>query len=475
MASRRQNSRSSDSAIVAPSGQAAVFRNGRPEKYGLYDPANEHDSCGVGFVAHIKGQRSRQIVDDSLHMLNHMVHRGACGCEPNTGDGAGILTALPYEFLERVAGDDLGVTLPDRGSYGVGLVFLPKDESERATCKQTVNRVIEEEGQVLLGWRDVPVDPDGADIGPSARAAEPAVEMLFVGAADGIGQEDLDRKLFVIRKRCSHELRGSDLREALLFYVCSLSTKVLIYKGMLTSEQVPRYFTDLQDPDYTSHLAMVHSRFSTNTFPSWDRAQPNRFMSHNGEINTLRGNANWMHARQGSLQSDLFGEDMSRMFPVIEADCSDSGNYDNALEFLYHAGRSLPEAVMMMIPEAWQNHHSMSEQKRSFYEYHSALQEPWDGPASISFTDGQYIGAVLDRNGLRPSRFYVTHDDRVIMASEVGVLEVEPSNVRQKGRLQPGKMFLVDFEQGKIVTDEELKNDVATKRPYGEWLENQRV
>ncbi|MED5446889.1 MAG: glutamate synthase subunit alpha, partial [Planctomycetota bacterium] len=292
MASRRQNSRSSDSAIVAPSGQAAVFRNGRPEKYGLYDPANEHDSCGVGFVAHIKGQRSRQIVDDSLHMLNHMVHRGACGCEPNTGDGAGILTALPYEFLERVAGDDLGVTLPDRGSYGVGLVFLPKDESERATCKQTVNRMIEEEGQVLLGWRDVPVDPDGADIGPSARAAEPAVEMLFVGAADGIGQEDLDRKLFVIRKRCSHELRGSDLREALLFYVCSLSTKVLIYKGMLTSEQVPRYFTDLQDPDYTSHLAMVHSRFSTNTFPSWDRAQPNRFMSHNGEINTLRGNAN---------------------------------------------------------------------------------------------------------------------------------------------------------------------------------------
>ena len=475
MASRRQSSRSSGPVAEVPGGQAAVFRNGRPEKYGLYDPANEHDSCGVGFVAHIKGQRSRQIVDDSLHMLNHMVHRGACGCEPNTGDGAGILTALPYEFLERVASDDLGVTLPERGSYGVGLVFLPKDEAERATCKQAVNRVIEEEGQVLLGWRDVPVDPDGADIGPSARAAEPAVEMLFVGAADGIGQEELDRQLFVIRKRCSHELRGSELREALLFYVCSLSTKVLIYKGMLTSEQVPLYFTDLQDPCYTSHLAMVHSRFSTNTFPSWDRAQPNRFMSHNGEINTLRGNANWMHARQGSLQSELFGEDMSRMFPVIEPDCSDSGNYDNALEFLYHAGRSLPEAVMMMIPEAWQNHHSMSEQKRSFYEYHSALQEPWDGPASISFTDGKYIGAVLDRNGLRPSRFYVTHDDRVVMASEVGVLEVEPSNIRQKGRLQPGKMFLVDFEQGKIVTDEELKNEVSTKRPYGEWLENQRV
>jgi len=463
------------SSAPAPPSPKAVFRNGRPRKYGLYDPANEHDSCGVGFVAHIKGQRSRQIIDDSLHMLNHMTHRGACGCEENTGDGAGILTALPYEFLERVAGSDLGVTLPERGSYGVGIVFLPRDEAERASCRQAVNRVIEEEGQVLLGWREVPVDPDGADIGPSARASEPVIEMLFIGAAEGLGQAELERRLFVIRKRCSHLLRSSDLQEALLFYICSLSTKVLIYKGMLTSGQVPRYFLDLTDPDYISHLAMVHSRFSTNTFPSWDRAQPNRFMSHNGEINTLRGNANWMHARQGALQSDLFGEDLSRLFPIIEPECSDSGNYDNALEFLYHAGRSLPEAVMMMIPEAWQNHHSMSQQKRAFYEYHSALQEPWDGPASISFTDGSYIGAVLDRNGLRPSRFYVTHDDRVIMASEVGVLEVEPSNVRQKGRLQPGKMFLVDFEQGRIIADEELKSEVATRRPYGEWLEAQRV
>ena len=452
MASRRQNRQSPRSIDrpVAPSGQAAIFRNGRPEKYGLYDPANEHDSCGVGFVAHIKGERSRQIVDDSLHMLDHMTHRGGCGCEANTGDGAGILTALPYEFLEKVAVSDLGTSLPEPGLYGVGVVFLPRDAAERESCKQAVNRVIQEEGQSLLGWRDVPVDPDGADIGPSARAAEPVAEMLFVGAADGVDREDLERKLFVIRKRASHELRGSDLREALLFYICSLSTKVLIYKGMLTSQQVPLYFDDLRDPDYTSHLAMVHSRFSTNTFPSWDRAQPNRFMSHNGEINTLRGNANWMHARQGVLQSDLFGEDLTRLFPVIEPECSDSGNFDNALEFLYHAGRSLPEAVMMMIPEAWQNHHSMSEAKRAFYEYHSALQEPWDGPASISFTDGHYIGAVLDRNGLRPSRYYVTHDDRVIMASEVGVLEVDPANVRQKGRLQPGKMFLVDFKINQI-------------------------
>ncbi len=477
MASRHQDNQPPQSIDppVVPLGQAEIFRNGRPRKYGLYDPANEHDSCGVGFVAHIKGERSRQIVDDSLHMLDHMAHRGACGCEANTGDGAGILTALPYEFLEKVAESDLGTSLPERGLYGVGVVFLPRDETEREACKQTVNRVIQEEGQSLLGWRSVPVDPDRADIGPSARAAEPVIEMLFIGAADGVVHEDLERKLFVIRKRVSHQLRGSDLEEALLFYICSLSSKVLIYKGMLTSQQVPLYFDDLRDPDYTSHLAMVHSRFSTNTFPSWDRAQPNRFMSHNGEINTLRGNANWMHARQGVLQSDLFGEDLVRLFPVIEPECSDSGNYDNVLEFLYHAGRSLPEAVMMMIPEAWQNHHSMSEKKRAFYEYHSALQEPWDGPASISFTDGHYIGAVLDRNGLRPSRYYVTHDDRVIMASEVGVLEVDPANVRQKGRLQPGKMFLVDFEQGRIITDEELKGDVANRRPYSEWLENQRV
>ncbi|MBQ16356.1 MAG: glutamate synthase large subunit [Planctomycetaceae bacterium] len=452
-----------------------VFRHGRAQRYGLYDPANEHDSCGVGFVANIKGVRSRQIIDDALHMLDHMTHRGACGCEANTGDGAGILTALPHEFLEKVARSDLGIALPGQGLYGAGLVFLPRDVAERAICKETLNRLIVEQGQTLLGWREVPVDPDGADIGPSARAAEPVVEMLFVGAAAGVEAEELDRRLFVIRKSASHELRGSQLSEALLFYVCSLSTKILIYKGMLTSDQVPRYFPDLGDPDYRSHLAMVHSRFSTNTFPSWDRAQPNRFMSHNGEINTLRGNANWMFARQGVMKSDLFADELPRLFPVIERECSDSGNFDNALEFLYHAGRSLPEAVMMMIPEAWQNHHAMSEEKRTFYEYHSALQEPWDGPASISFTDGHYIGAVLDRNGLRPSRFYVTHDDRVIMASEVGVLDVDPANVKQKGRLQPGKMFLVDFEQGRIIADEELKHDVATRRPYGEWLADQRV
>jgi len=448
---------------------------GYPAAHGLYRPENEHDSCGVGFVAHIKGLRSRQIIDDADRILRHMVHRGACGCEANTGDGAGILTALPHEMLRRVARQDLGIELPSPGRYGVGNVFLPKDPKQREQCKQTVNRLVAEQGQVLLGWRPLPTCPDEADIGPSARAAEPAMEQLFIGAAPGVDQETLERQLFIIQKMSSRLLRNSDMSQAMMFYFCSLSTKVVIYKGMLTALQVMPYFPDLQQPDYKSHLAMVHSRFSTNTFPSWDRAQPCRFMAHNGEINTLRGNANWMFARQGVMKSDLFGDDLEKLFPIIEAHCSDSGNFDNALELLLHAGRSLPEAVMMMIPEAWQNHVSMPEDKRAFYEYHSALQEPWDGPASISFTDGRYIGACLDRNGLRPSRFYVTSDDKVVMASEVGVLDIPPQNVVLKGRLQPGRMFLVDFEQGRIIDDNELKHEVARKRPYKEWLDRQRL
>jgi glutamate synthase (NADPH) large chain len=447
----------------------------RPAAYGLYDPAYEHDSCGVGFVAHIKGERSRQIIDDASRILVHMTHRGACGCEENTGDGAGMLTALPYEFLEKAARQDLGIALPEPNRYGVGVVFLPTDPAEREFCKQTVNSLIGQQGQTLLGWRPLPTSADGADIGPSARAAEPAMEQLFIGAADGLDVDQFERQLFIIRKMASHRLRNSKLKQATMFYVCSLSTKVIIYKGMLTPAQVTKYFIDLQDPDYKSHLAMVHSRFSTNTFPSWDRAQPNRFMSHNGEINTLRGNKNWLLARQGVMQSELFGDDLKKLFPITEPECSDSGTFDNALEFLYYNGRSLPEAVMMMIPEAWQNHHSMPEDKRAFYEYYSALQEPWDGPASISFTDGSYIGAVLDRNGLRPSRFYVTHDDKVVMASEVGVLDIDPKDVKIKGRLQPGKMFLVDFDQGRIIADDEVKHTVANRRPYREWLEDQRI
>ncbi|MGE3315439.1 MAG: glutamate synthase large subunit [Planctomycetaceae bacterium] len=468
MANPQQNPRNPGSAQLP-------FGLGYPAAHGLYDPAYEHDSCGVGFVAHIKGVKSRQIIDDADRILRHMVHRGACGCEANTGDGAGILTALPHDFLCKVAKQDLGIELPAAGRYGVGNVFLPTDPTQREKCKQTVNQIIAQQGQKLLGWRNLPTAPDEADIGPSARAAEPAMAQIFIAAADGIDQETLERQLFIIQKMSSRLLRTSDMPQALMFYYCSLSSKVIIYKGMLTALQVMPYFPDLQDADYKSHLAMVHSRFSTNTFPSWDRAQPCRFMAHNGEINTLRGNANWMFARQGVMKSELFGEDLEKLFPIIEPHCSDSGNFDNALELLLHAGRSLPEAMMMMIPEAWQNHHTMPEAKRAFYEYHSALQEPWDGPASISFTDGRYIGACLDRNGLRPSRFYVTRDDKVVMASEVGVLDIPPENVAIKGRLQPGRMFLVDFEQGRIIDDEELKRDVASKRNYKEWLTRQRL
>ena len=446
-----------------------------PKAQGLYDPAYEHDSCGVGFVAHIKGQKSRQIVDDALRMLKHMAHRGACGCETNTGDGAGIVTAIPHDFLARVVQAELKIALPALGQYGVGLVFLPTNVEQRTIAKETVNKLIAEQGQTLIGWRHVPTDPDGADIGPSARAASPTFEQLFVAAKPGITQDEFERQLFLIRKRASHAIREGKLEQALQFYACSLSSKILIYKGMLTSEQVQPFFNDLQDPDYTSHLAMVHSRFSTNTFPSWDRAHPQRYIAHNGEINTVRGNGNWMFARQGMMKSELFGDDLKKLFPIVEPHCSDSGNFDNALELLVASGRSLPEAMMMMVPEAWQNHESMSEDKRAFYEYHSALQEPWDGPASISFTDGDVIGATLDRNGLRPSRYYVTKDDRVIMASEVGVLDIDPANVKEKGRLQPGKMFLVDFKQGRLIPDEELKKDFANRRPYKQWLQNQRL
>ena len=448
---------------------------GAPEANGLYDPANETENCGLGFVAHIKGQRSHSILIDAERILRHLDHRGACGCEENTGDGAGMLTALPSEFLKRVAKEDIGIDLPEPGKYGAGVVFLPQDSAERATCKQTVEELISQQGQKFLGWRTLPVDFDGADIGKTARDFAPHMEMLFVGAADGLDQEALERQLFLIRKLASHKLRNSNMAQALAFYICSLSTKVIIYKGMLTSFQVLPFFKDLQAEDYTSHLAMVHSRFATNTFPSWDRAQPLRFMSHNGEINTVKGNSNWMYARQGIMESEMWGEDLQKLFPIVEPHTSDSGRFDNALEMLYHSGRTLQEVVMMMIPEAWQNHSTMPEDKQAFYEYHSALQEPWDGPASVSFTDGHFIGATLDRNGLRPSRYYVTKDDRVVMASEVGVLDIEPENVAYKGRLQPGRMFLVDFEQGRIIDDGELKSDVAARRPYREWLNSERI
>ena len=451
---------------------------GIPKAHGLYDPAFEKDSCGVGFVADIKGRRSCQIMADAIEVLHHLTHRGACGCEANTGDGAGILTALPHELLTQFAKEDLGVDLPGAGRYAVGNIFLPTDQAERKTVKAIIAKTIGDHGQMLLGWRPVPTEADRADVGPTARAMEPAIEQIFIAAPNGQADSDPDafeRRVYAIRNQASHEIRGLGLSQGQLYHVCSLSSKILVYKGQLTAEQLPVYYPDVTDSQYLTHLAMVHSRFSTNTFPSWDRAQPMRFMCHNGEINTLRGNCNWMTARQGVMDSDLFGDHLKTIHPVIDPAASDSGMFDNALELLRLAGRSLPEVVMMMIPEAWQNHESMSEDKRAFYEYHSCLMEPWDGPASIAFTDGHHIGAVLDRNGLRPSRYYVTHDDKVIMASEVGVLEVAPEKVKIKGRLQPGRMFLVDFEQGRIIGDEELKGDIASRRPYAKWLRRQRI
>ncbi|MDX1491060.1 MAG: glutamate synthase large subunit [Pseudohongiellaceae bacterium] len=452
------------------------YKFGFPEKTGLYDPSSEKDSCGVGFVADIKGRPSHKVMLDAYHLNSRMDHRGGCGFEANTGDGAGILMALPHSFFQKVAKNELGIELPEAGKYAVGNIFLPQIAEERAKSVAVINEMIANEGQTVLGWRDVPVDADAADVGPAARTAQPHIAQLFVGAADGLSQDDFERRLYVARKRFTHQLRGdSSLTEAKMVYACSLSTKVIVYKGMLTPGQLFPFYKDLTNTGCETHLAMVHSRFSTNTFPSWDRAQPNRFMSHNGEINTLRGNVNQMVAREGTVASDLFGDNMKELFPVIDADCSDSGSFDSVLEFMLLSGRSLQEAIMMMVPEAWQSDVNMSQTKKDFYEYHSALMEPWDGPASIVFTDGHYIGAVLDRNGLRPSRYYVTHDDIVIMASEVGVVMVDPENVKLKGRLQPGRMFLLDFEEGRLIPDEELKESIASKRDYAQWLANQRV
>jgi glutamate synthase (ferredoxin) len=448
-------------------------QTGIPPKQGLYDPQYEHDACGVGFVVNIKGHRSRAIIEQAIQVLLNLEHRGASGCEKNTGDGAGILLQVPHLFLARQC-DDLGIRLPGPGRYGVGMVFLPTSDDSRRECERVFEAVVREEGQQVLGWREVPTD--NSSLGPTARAAQPVIKQIFIGCADQIAEADaFERKLFVIRQRVARLIKASALRGRDLFYVASLSCRTIVYKGMLKPDQILPFYADLVDPAVESALAMVHSRFSTNTFPNWARAHPYRYICHNGEINTLRGNINWMRARESRFASRLFGDDIRKVLPVIDTDGSDSAMFDNALEMLTLAGRSLPHAVMMMIPEPWSGHESMSEEKRAFYEYHSCLMEPWDGPASISFTDGVRIGAVLDRNGLRPSRYYVTKDDLVIMASEVGVLDVPPDRVLKKGRLEPGRMFLVDTEQGRIISDEEIKHTVATEHPYGQWLKENIV
>ena len=439
----------------------------------LYEPEFEHDSCGVGFVARIDKVATRDIVADACSILSRMEHRGACGCEQNTGDGAGILIAMPVEFMKQVASDnnlDVGDSF-----FAVGNIFFSEDVPTTTFAKKTLEETTAKYGQRFVGWRKVPTDAKRAGIGATALRAEPDIQQAFIAPADGIDQDEFERRLYVIRKVATRIVREKNEGATEEFYACTLSSRIMVYKGMLSTAQLPEYYTDLRDESFKSHLAMVHSRFSTNTLPAWSRAQPLRWMAHNGEINTLRGNRNWITARQGLMASDSFGDDMKNIMPVIEEGCSDSGEFDNALEMLMMAGRDLPEVVMMSIPEAWRNHASMPENKRAFYEYHACLQEPWDGPASISFTDGNIIGAVLDRNGLRPSRYYVTNDNRVIMASEVGVLDIDPANVKSKGRLQPGKMFLVDFDNQRIIDDGELKDEIANRRPYKQWLNNQRL
>jgi glutamate synthase (ferredoxin) len=456
-----------------PPGAGATPRLGPPPKQGLYDPWFEHDACGVGFVVNIKGRKSHEIVRQGLQVLLNLTHRGACGAEVNTGDGAGILLQMPDKFLRKAA-RQVGIQLPPFGQYGVGMIFLPPDPLQRRNCERLFEVIAAEEGQEVLGWRTVPTD--NSMLGETARASEPYMRQVFLRRSPDLADDmAFERKLYVIRKRAVTEIRNSGLKGSHYWYSASLSYKTIVYKGMLMPDQLPRYYADLVDPDLESALALVHSRFSTNTFPSWERGHPYRYVAHNGEINTLRGNINWMHARQAMFQSELFGEDIKAILPIINTNGSDSAMFDNCLELLVLAGRSLPHAIMMMIPEPWQNHESMDDAKKAFYEYHACLMEPWDGPASIAFTDGVRIGAVLDRNGLRPSRYYVTRDDLVIMASEVGVLDIPPDRVIQKGRLQPGRMFLVDTEEGRIVSDEEIKRSIVTAHPYREWLNRHMI
>jgi len=451
--------------------QHALKNQGLPPREGLYDPENEHDACGVGFVVDIKGRKSHEIVRSGLEILVNLTHRGATGCDPLTGDGAGILTQIPHDFFAAKC-DEIGIKLPEQGDYGLGFVFLPNDPAERKWCVDLFEKFIAEEGQTLLGWRDVPVDNE--HIGWSARDVEPVMKQVFIARGKDTPRDMLEWKLFVIRKRLEVAVYDSDLKQKKYCYLPSLSTRTVVYKGLMLAEQVERFFLDLADERFVSALALVHQRYSTNTFPTWDLAHPFRFFAHNGEINTLRGNVNWMRARQALLASEKYGPDLHKVLPIYTTGGSDSANFDNVLELLVVTGRSLPEAMSMMVPEPWAGHESMSGEKKAYYEYKACLMEPWDGPASMAFTDGVVMGATLDRNGLRPSRYWVTKKGWVIMASEAGVLDIPPEEVESKGRLRPGRMFLVDTAQGRIIADDEIKNALAKRHPYRKWLnENQ--
>ena len=446
----------------------------RPEAQGLYHPSNEHGACGVGFVAHIKGQRAHEIVSQGLKILENLDHRGAVGADELMGDGAGILIQIPDQFYREEMAKQ-SIKLPPDGEYGVGMVFLPKENASRLACEQELERTVRIEGQVILGWRDVPVDTD-MPMSPNVRQSEPVIRQIFIGRGREIMTTDaLERKLYVIRKSASHAIQHLELKHGKEYFVTSMSARTVVYKGLLLANQVGAYYKDLKDERVVSALALVHQRFSTNTFPAWELAHPYRMIAHNGEINTVKGNVNWINARTGAIRSPVLGDDLQKLWPLIYPGQSDTASFDNCLELLVMAGYPLAHAMMMMIPEAWEQHTLMDENRRAFYEYHAAMMEPWDGPAAIAFTDGRQIGATLDRNGLRPARYYVTDDDLVIMASEAGVLKFPESKIVKKWRLQPGKMFLIDMEQGRIIEDNELKEALSKAKPYKSWIDAVRI
>jgi len=448
------------------------FRSRIPDPQGLYHPYNEHDACGMGLVASIRGEKSHEIIRKGLEVLINLTHRGAAGCDPETGDGAGILIQIPHAFFVREC-TELGWKLPGAGEYGVAMCFLPVERHSRLQCEGVFERIAQEEGLTVLGWRDTPVNGDA--IGREARNSQPYIEQLFVLRPEGMDEDAFERLLYRVRRSTENEIANSEIEDKESFYVPSCSCRTIVYKGLMLAPQIERFYFELANPLVTSALALVHQRFSTNTFPSWKLAHPYRYVAHNGEINTIRGNISWMNARQSVLKSDLHNGHIDKLFPVIMPEGSDSSSLDNAVEFLFQSGRSLPHVMAMLIPEAWAGNPDMDEDKRAFYEYHASLMEPWDGPAAIAFTDGKVIGATLDRNGLRPGRYIVTKDDLVVLASEAGVIEVPAEDVRKKGRLQPGRMFLVDTVQQRIISDAEIKKQLASRQPYAEWLKEQQV
>ncbi|HEY8126295.1 MAG TPA: glutamate synthase central domain-containing protein, partial [Methylocystis sp.] len=443
-----------------------------PQAQGLYDPAKEHDSCGVGFVANMRNEKSHAIVEMGLQILLNLDHRGAVGADPKLGDGCGILLQIPHEFFKAECAK-LGIELPAAGDYAIGQFFLPRDPETRASARGIIEKSVKEEGLVVLGWRDLPID--SSDLGEAVKAVEPHHAQLFIGRGQNVADADIfERRIYLARKAASNEIYrlGNGGRE---FYAVSVSSRTIVYKGMVLVSQLGEYFVDLKDARFVSALALVHQRFATNTFPSWRLAHPYRFVAHNGEINTLRGNLNWMAARQASVSSPLFGDGISKLWPISYEGQSDTACFDNALEFLVRGGYSLAHAVMMLIPEAWAGNPLMDADRKAFYEHHAALMEPWDGPAAMAFTDGLQIGATLDRNGLRPARYLVTDDGLVVMASEMGVLPIPEEKIVTKWRLQPGKMLLVDLEQGRIVSDDEIKKELSNSHPYKEWLARTQI